>query len=45
VVSQTRCRIEVFPAFARPIMSTRNLILRGTRVSFLDELDVTCPIV
>ena len=26
VVSQTRCKIDVFPAFALPIPSTRNLI-------------------
>ena len=26
VVSQTRCKIDVFPAFALPITSTRNLI-------------------
>jgi hypothetical protein len=30
VVSQTLCRIEVFPAFALPIMSTRNLTWSGT---------------
>ena len=27
VVSQTRCKIDVFPAFALPITSTRNLIV------------------
>jgi hypothetical protein len=33
VVSQTRCRIDVFPAFALPITSTRNLRsgIRGVR--------------
>jgi hypothetical protein len=30
VVSQTLCRIEVLPAFALPIMRTRNLIPSGT---------------
>jgi hypothetical protein len=29
-VSQTRCRIDVFPAFALPIMRTRNLRGRGS---------------
>ena len=41
VVSHTLCKMEVFPAFARPIMRTRNLIFGRGRWGLVVPIGVT----
>ena len=41
VVSQTRCKIDVFPAFALPITSTRNVIAGNRRLSTVDAVSLS----